>query len=410
VRKAIILILVVMLVGGGLVCGCCLTGKDKIVIGQAVSLTGPSAFMYGMAAKPVQEMWIDEVNAAGGIYVEEYGKKLPVELRIYDDTSDMATMVRLVEKLIVEDKVDLLFPPCGTGFVQAAAPIFNNYEYIMLVAEDGATTITDTMLSLPYFFGILNYPERYQMQVLADIFTEVGVKSVAIIYSDDLYGLEYYNTASTEFTLAGIDIVMGEAVPVFTTDVEPVLKQAKDSGADAFCVFVYPPQDFLIVETATAIGYNPKAFLIGAGGCSATFPETFGPAAEGVMCLGAWNCQSSPEVAEFCDKYIARYGDEGMDQWGGLLRWAGWHWVGLQCLEQAIVEAGTLDQSVIKEVMATSTFDTILGPSWFDQFDQGGYLLASECYPGYVGQWQSGSLEVIDPGANRTADPIYPRP
>jgi hypothetical protein len=40
-------------------------------------------------------------------------------------------MVRLMEKLIIEDKVDFLFPPCGTSFLFAAAPVANKHGYIL---------------------------------------------------------------------------------------------------------------------------------------------------------------------------------------------------------------------------------------------------------------------------------------
>ena len=85
--------------------------KDKIVIGQAISLSGPQAPAVTMAGGPIYEMWVEEVNQKGGIYVKEYGKKLPVELIRYDDKTDIGTMTNLLEKLIVEDKVDFVFPP-----------------------------------------------------------------------------------------------------------------------------------------------------------------------------------------------------------------------------------------------------------------------------------------------------------
>ena len=56
--------------------------------------------------------------------------------------------------------------------------------------------------------------------------------------------------------------------------------------------------------------------------------------------------------------------------------------------------------------MATTTFDTALGPYWYDQ----NQYLAAECHPGEIGQWQSGIFEVIDPGVKRTAPPEYPKP
>ena len=78
------------------------------------------------------------------------------------------------------------------------------------------------------------------------------------------------------------------------------------------------------------------------------------------------------------------------------------------------MEAGTLDQPTIREVMATSMYDTVLGRTWFDMFGEGGGLLAIECHAGEIGQWQNMVPEVIDPpniyGEKRTATPIYPKP
>jgi branched-chain amino acid transport system substrate-binding protein len=385
--------------------------KDKIVIGGARSLTGPHSIYEETAFGPIYKMWVEEVNADGGLYIEEYGKKLPItyEGYIYDDTSDLGTMIRLVEKLIVEDKVDFVLPPNSTAFLFAAAPIFNKHGYILLGAEGGATTIEEQLPSLPYFFGVLNYSDRYQLPVFADLCVELGVEKVGMIWLQDLHGIEYSGVAGVEFEKAGIEVAMSKSVPMDVTDVSLLLLEAQDKGVDALCVFAYPDQCFLTVGTAQAMGINFNAVLLGPGGCFGVFPTIFGDAVEGVMFEGAWNCESTPGAAEFCDKFIAAYGIGTVDWWGHL------HYQGaIEFFEQAIVEAGTLDQSVIREVMATSTFDTVLGPTWFDQFGDGGCLLAIESQPGEIGQWQNGYPEVIDPpneyGEKRTAEPWYPKP
>ncbi len=114
--------------------------KDKIVTGQAISLSGPLAGAVQIAGGPIYELWVEEVNKNGGIYVKEYDKKLPVELKRYDDKSDIGTMTKLLEKLILEDKVDFVFPPWGTPWLFAAAPIANKYGYILIGGPGGALT------------------------------------------------------------------------------------------------------------------------------------------------------------------------------------------------------------------------------------------------------------------------------
>ena len=111
--------------------------KDKIRIGRAVSLTGPNALIATSASIPVYDMWVDEVNARGGIYVAEYGSRLPVELIVYDDESNQKTMVDLLTQLLEEDGVDFVFAPCGTAYLFAAAPVANDHEFILMGASGG---------------------------------------------------------------------------------------------------------------------------------------------------------------------------------------------------------------------------------------------------------------------------------
>jgi hypothetical protein len=64
----------------------------------------------------------------------------------------------------------------------------NKYGYILIGGPGGAMKLKE--LSLPYFFQVLNFSET-QAPALADIFKEVGVKSVAVVYRADLHGIEY---------------------------------------------------------------------------------------------------------------------------------------------------------------------------------------------------------------------------
>jgi branched-chain amino acid transport system substrate-binding protein len=409
-RNKVFLGLLVFTVGVALVCAACgpkPPAKDKIVIGAARPLSGPLAFFEANAFGPIYKMWVDEVNAKGGIYVKEYGKRLPVEMLVYDDKSDMGTMTRLLEKLIVQDKVDFVFPPASTAFLFAAGAIANKHGYILMGAEGGATTITAQLPDMPYFFGVLNYSDWYQMPALADLFKDAGVKTVAIMFIEDLHGIEYQGVATAEFVKRGIEVVMLKSAPPDIKDVSPILKEAQKLNADAFCAFVYPDTVFLTTGTAQAIGYNPKAMLFGPGGNFEVYRTIFpDEVIEGILGEGAWNAKSSPGAKEFVEKYTARFPAATLDWWGHLFYWAG-----VECFEQAIEKAGTLDQKKIRDVLAEEKFDTVLGETWFTTFgDGGGGLLAVESHPGQIGQWQNGVFEVVAPKDKATADFVYPKP
>ncbi len=381
--------------------------KTKIIIGAARPVSGPLNQIGDYAMGPIMQMWAAKVNANGGLKVG--GKNLPIEYKIYDDTSDLGTSTRLVEKLILEDKVDFLFPNCSTAFLYASAPLANKYKYVYLGAEGGCTTLTDMLPDLPYVFGVLNYSDYYQIPALADVFSQKGIKTVAIIYINDLHGVEYYHTSLSEFLKKGIEIKMAQAVPPYTEDVELVLKAARDSGADAVCAYVYPPTTMAVVGQAMAIGYSPKAMVLGPGVNFQFFYDIFGKdVLQGLMGFGAYNKKSSPALAKFIDDFIAQFGLAKMDWWGGAF-----YYSALECFGQAVEKANSLDNTKVRDVLAKEHFQTILGDTWFDMSagGKGGGLLAKDCHPGEVGQWQNGTYEVIGPANKKTAtDVIYPKP
>ncbi|HUT70458.1 MAG TPA: amino acid ABC transporter substrate-binding protein [Desulfatiglandales bacterium] len=374
--------------------------KDKIVVGMARPLSGWMAVIGDSAFKPIYETWVPEVNAQGGIYVKEYKKKLPIELVIYDDKSDVGTMTRLTEKLIVEDKVDFLWPACGTAFLFAQAPIANKHEYILLTAEGGATQIKDMLMSLPYVFVSLSFSDWYQLPVFAELLGEAGAKTAYIMYIGDLHGIEYSGVAGIEFPKHGIDVVGIKSVPPGAKDLSPIIKKAKASNADVFCAFGYPDQVMPATGTSMALGYNPKAWIGGPGVNFGFYHTAFGPAVEGVTGFTTFSCNQSAAAKELCDKLYKGKPEEIQDFWGHPLYWAA-----LEFWKKAIEKAGTLDQKVIRDIMATQKFDTMLGPTWFENG-----LMAKESHTGEIGQWQNGVFEVVGPKNKATAKFVYPKP
>jgi ABC-type branched-subunit amino acid transport system substrate-binding protein len=254
--------------------------KDTIVVGMSRPLSGPLAVIGDSAFKPVYETWVERTNADGGVYVEEFGKQLPIELIVYDDTSDVGTMTRLTEKLILEDKVDFLWPACGTSFVFAQAPIANKYEYVLVTAEGGATQIKDMLPSLPYVFVTLSFSDWYQLPVFADIMSAAGATTAYIAYIADLHGIEYSGVAGIEFPKKGIEVVGLKSLPPDIKDLSPVIKDAKASEADIFCCFAYPDQVLPATGTSIELDFNPKAWIGGPGVNFGFYHAAFGPMVE----------------------------------------------------------------------------------------------------------------------------------
>jgi branched-chain amino acid transport system substrate-binding protein len=379
--------------------------KDKIVVGMSRPLSGPLAIIGDSAFKPIYETWVPMVNDEGGIYVEEYGKKLPIELIVYDDTSDPGTMARLTEKLILEDKVDFLWPACGTAFIFAQAPIANKYGYVLITAEGGATQIKDMLPSLPYVFVTLSFSDWYQLPVLAELLSAKGATTAYVAYIADLHGIEYSGVAGIEFPKQGIDIVGLKSLPPDIKDLSPVIKDADASGADIFCCFAYPDQIMPATGTSIELGYNPKAWVGGPGVNFGFYHTAFGPMVEGIIGFTAFARGSSPKLDELADILYEGKPEDIQDWWGHP-----YYWSAVDIWKAAIEKAGTLDQEVIRDVIASASpedpLDTVLGPTWFEENG----LLAKETHPGEIGQWIDGVYEVVGPTDKATGELVYPKP
>ncbi|MCK4962475.1 MAG: ABC transporter substrate-binding protein, partial [Anaerolineales bacterium] len=267
-------------------------------------------------------------------------------------------------------------------------------------AEGGATQIREMLRSLPYVFVGLSFSDWYQIPVLAELLGEKGAKTAYIMYIGDLFGIEYSGVAGIEFPKHGIDIVGINSVPPGTKDLSPIIKKAKASNADVFCCFGYPPQVLPATGTSIALGFNPKAWIGGPGANFGFYHTTFGPAVEGVMGFTSFACSQSKAAKTLCDKLYKGKPEQIQDFWGHPLYWAA-----LEFWKQAIEKAGTLDQKVIRDIMATQKFKTILGPTWFENG-----LMAKECHTGEIGQWQNGVFEVVGPKKHATAKFVYPKP
>jgi branched-chain amino acid transport system substrate-binding protein len=402
---AIPLLVLAMLVSFLPACSSGGTDKTEIVIGASRDISGPQAGFQTFGAAPIYKMWIDDVNAAGGIKIGS--KQLKVKLIEYDDASDTAACVRNIEKLCTVDKVDFLFGPTGTAMLFAAAPIANKYKKIMLCMEGGATTLESKLGGMPYVFSPLNYSNHYQMPVFTDLCVAKGAKTAFVIAMNDLHGAEYNTAFQGEAALKGITVVDSVTIPVTITDMNSVVQAAKAANPDIVCVFAYPNQNILFMNTAMALNFSPKILLIGPGCNFGFFNLTYGAALEGVIGEGAWNAKSSPKAAAFAVKAEAAVGGPGnMDWWGAIVYYSAAEFLG-----QAITKAGSLDNEKVRAVMYKEKFETTIGTFYWQRFGvNGGCLMPQDVYDGQIGQWQKGIFEVIDPDKHNTAPMEYPKP
>ena len=365
--------------------------QQPVRIGYAIARTGPWAAGAQVTQEPNFIMWAEQVNASGGLNVK--GVKRKIELMGFDDRSDTETVVRTYEKLMGSDKVDLILPPWSTGANFAMMPLAQKYGYPVLAPTATGRKLLE--MKNPYFFALLQQPDR-MMDSLAEYLAARSAKTAAVLYVDELFGLEQMQALEASLKDKKIQIVEKKSYPLGVKDLQPVLSEIKAKNPDAFIALSYPPDTFLITGQSRGIGFNPKLFYVAVGSAFPVYRDKFGPVAEGVMGLGTWNPRTSPAAKAYFDAHVKRWQKEPD-------RWASAHaWAGLQILQAAVEKVG-LDRKALRDYIATNEFDTIIGKIRFKNGE-------NVTTPGVVSQWQSGEFEVVWPPDRSTSPALYPKP
>ena len=361
-----------------------------VKIGYAIARTGPWAAGAQVSQEPNYLLWAEQVNAAGGLSVK--GAKRTIELIGYDDRSETETCVRTFEKLMGSDKVDLVLPPWGSGANFAVAPLANRFGYPLLAPTALSRKLID--MRLPYFFSLLQQPDK-MMGALVDMLVANNVKSIVIVYMDDLFGLENFAALNAALKKTGIQVLERKSYPLGVKDLAPVLRTMKDMNPDAFIGIAYPPDTLLASRQAREVGFNPKYFYASVGTAFQLYKNVMAANTEGVIGMGSWNAKTSPEAKAYFDAHTKKFGKEPD-------RWASGHcWAGLEILQQAVAKVG-LDRKALREQIAKNEFKTILGPIRFEGSE-------NASIPGTVAQWQGGEFEVVWP-KNRATAQLMPKP
>ena len=360
--------------------------SGAVRIGYAMARTGPWTVGAQTSQEPNYLLWAEQQNAAGGLNVK--GNKRQIELVSFDDRSDVETCVRTYEKLMGSDKVDLVLPPWGSNANFAVAPLANRFQYPFIAPTALSRRLIE--MKLPYFFLMLQQPKP-MMEALVDLLKSNGVKTVAAIYVDDLFGLENYAALKVALASSGLNLVEDKSYPLGVKDLSPVLRSMKDKNPDAFIGLTYPPDTILASRQSKEIGFNPKFFYASVGTAFQLYRNVMQAGAEGVLGMGSWNQKTSAGAKAYFDAHVKKFGAAKEPD-----RWASGHaWAGLEILSSAVARVG-LDRKAMRDFVANTEHDTIVGKIKFAGSENVGV-------PGTVSQWQKGEFEVVWPKARATA-------
>ena len=359
-------------------------GAKPVRIGFSIAKTGIFA-----AAAPSQlnayELWRGEVNARGGLAI---GKaRRPVEFVQYDDQSNPSQAAKIYEKLITQDKVDLLLAPWGTPTHIAIAPVLERFKFPM-VGNTAASVKLRELKPGNIWFVTAAFPDRIGAE-LTKLLKESNVKSVALLTNVLPFGKEIKGFLEPELERAGIAIKVNEEYPPDIKDMTALLAGVKQASPDAVLALSYPSDSPLYVRQAKELGIGAPFQFVLIGPAIDFFPKLLGAAANDIVTVGEWSPARNARAKAFHGAYVAKF-KERPDYLDSALSY-----MSCEILEQAVRTAG-LDRNRLRQTIAKGSFETINGTVRFKGVEnvvtKTGFL-----------QLQGGELEQVWPPSEATA-------
>jgi branched-chain amino acid transport system substrate-binding protein len=358
-----------------------------IAIGASMSLSGTYAASAKYALEGTQ-LWVEEVNERGGLL----GR--PVRLVYYDDRSDANTGVQLYEKLITDDKVDLVVGPYSSGVTSACSTVAEKHHMVMLGPEAADAKIYQR--GYKYNFQAQTQAGRYMSGALA-LAKANGYKTLAMLSEDTAFPKAVSAEVSKQAGDYGLKVVVGETYPKGSSDFSALLTKVKQLAPDVIFANSYLPDAQGILRQAHELGVDAKMFAVAVGAAEPEFGN-LGSTAEYVFGGTQW-APTMPwkDNAEFVKAYQKKF-NRPPDYHSAA------NYAAMQVLEAAVKQVGSLDQDKLAAAISKLKLDTVYGKFEVDNRGvQTGFTSA-------LLQWQKGKQVLVWPESVATGKAILPTP
>lgn len=360
---------------------------EPILLGVSLSQTGNLADSAEHIRKALT-LWLEQTNAKGGILHR------PVELRTYDDKSDPATAVRLTERLITSDKVDLLISPFGSGATIAASAVNEKHKMITINVAGASRKIHER--GFKYIIQVVAPSDSYIAGVFP-VAQSAGLKSIAFISRDYTASRDLAPKVQELAKKHGMTVPILEYYPAGTTDFSSFITRARDVQPDIWVTIGYQNECIEMVRQMRANNYLPKMFVSN-GTSQEDFIKATGKDGEFVFGMSLYEpFQKTKDNEAFVRNYTKRWGTEPG-------YYAAMGWAAAEVLREAVEKTGSLDQEKLRATLLAMKTETPFGPY---AVDQGGVQIAKDVM---IVQILNGKREIIWPFELQTKKPVLPVP
>lgn len=361
-----------------------------ISIGAAVPLTGRYA-AGGAQVKNGYELGVDDINKAGG--VDFGGTKVPLKLTILDDESDPVKTVQRLETLY-NDKVSVYLGGFGSDLHAAAAGIAEKNKTPYLGVAFALYTVHQQ--GFKYLFS--PFPKSPGIsKALFQMIDTLNPKPTkyAIFAEKTDWGAENDALWKAEIQSRGFQLVADETYTPGATDYTPLITKARDGGAEVVLALPSPPDGIAIAKQMKELGLNPKLNFFVRAADAPGWNQSLGKDGDYFILAPGWhNAVKYPGAAQLNQEHQAKYGSPALATTGPA-------YALIQILANAIGRAKSDNRDKIRDAIAATSMDTVVGPVKFNADGTGQVVVIFD-------QWMAGKQELIWPVDQQTKPIAYP--
>lgn len=344
-----------------------LLGSNAMLSAQTIKIGTPLALTGGLADEGKKQviaydMWLNRVNSSGGINVG--GKKMKVELVRYDYETNAQRAQQLAEKLIVEDKVDFLLAPFGSGHTKVVAGVAERYGVPVVATSASSESIFDQ--GYKNLFGVLAPNKGSITNLLALVSKNLPqIKTVAILGREDVFPKAVAGTMNDLASKAGYKVQSIEYYSVGALDLSTPISKIKSIKPDWIFITGYSKDLILARKQMADLAVTAPVVTMITGPVYREFIDALGAQAENVTSTTWWHHSALLKgddpwgsTKAFYDEFV---GKEKQDPDYVHAASA----AALVALQKAIEKAKTTDKAKVRETLASLDIKTFYGPIKF---------------------------------------------
>lgn len=356
-KKLLILGLGISLAG---LVGCGESSTPGVKIGLNVEMTGEMPAV-GASSKNAAEMFVSEVNAAGG--VDLGGTKLPIQLIVGDNGAKADQARTVAQRLISQDNVVAMIGPNASSCAIPASIVAETFKCPMISpwSTNPKTTLDENGKSKNYVFRAC-FIDTFQARVLAKfVLNNLQAKTAAVLYdvaSEAPNGQA--NLFKETFEKEGGQVVAFETYTTGDRDFSAQLTKIKAAEPEVIFLPAYYNDAAGITRQARQLGITAQ--FVGSDAWSS--PEVIALGGEDIE--GSYFCNhysteiATPVAKKFVADYTAKYGQAPDDV-------AALTYDAMGLITEAIKAAGKADRQAVRDALAKiAKFDGVTGTMHFE--------------------------------------------